>query len=129
MSFNPEKFTIKSREAVQGAQSLAESKGHRQLVALHLLQALVAESDGVPRAVLQKIGVNFPQLTKMIDSEIGRLPSSSGSNVPLQGSPEIMQVFDAAQKLTTQMQDSFVSTEHLFLHWLRSTARRRSCSP
>jgi ATP-dependent Clp protease ATP-binding subunit ClpB len=115
MSFNPEKFTIKSREAVQGAQSLAESKGHRQLVALHLLQALVAESDGVPRAVLQKIGVNFPQLTKMIDSEIGRLPSSSGSNVPLQGSPEIMQVFDAAQKLTTQMQDSFVSTEHLFL--------------
>ena len=115
MSFNPEKFTIKSREAVQTAQSLAESKGHRQLVALHLLQALVAETDGVPRALLQKIGVNFAQLTKMIDSEIGRLPSSSGSNVPLQGSPEIMQVFDAAQKLATQMQDSFVSTEHLFL--------------
>jgi ATP-dependent Clp protease ATP-binding subunit ClpB len=115
MSFNPEKFTIKSREAIQGAQSLAESKGHRQLVALHLLHALVTESDGVPRAVLQKIGVNFAQLTKMLDSEIGRLPSSSGSNVPLQGSPEIMQVFDAAQKLTTQMQDSFVSTEHLFL--------------
>ena len=115
MSFNPEKFTIKSREAVQAAQSLAESKGHRQLVALHLLQALVDETDGVPRALLQKIGVNFAQLTKMLDSEIGRLPSSSGSNVPLQGSPEIMQVFDAAQKLATQMQDSFVSTEHLFL--------------
>ncbi len=115
MAFRPEKFTVKSQEAVQAAQQYAESKGHRQLVPLHLLHALLAEADGVPRALLQKIGVNFAQLTKMLDSELGRLPSSSGSNVPLQGSSEIMQVFDAAQKLATQMQDSFVSTEHLFL--------------
>ena len=115
MAFRPEKFTVKSQEAVQAAQQYAESKGHRQLVPLHLLHALLAEADGVPRALLQKIGVNFAQLMKMLDSELGRLPSSSGSNVPLQGSSEIMQVFDAAQKLATQMQDSFVSTEHLFL--------------
>ncbi len=115
MAFRPEKFTVKSQEAVQAAQQYAESKGHRQLVPLHLLHALLAEADGVPRALLQKIGVNFAQLTKMLDTELGRLPSSSGSNVPLQGSSEIMQVFDAAQKLATQMQDSFVSTEHLFL--------------
>ena len=115
MSFRPDKFTVKSQEAVQTAQQFAESKGHRQLVPLHLLHALLAEADGVPRALLQKIGVNFAQLTKTLDSELGRLPSSSGSNVPLAGSSEIMQVFDAAQKFATQMQDSFVSTEHLFL--------------
>ena len=115
MSFRPDKFTVKSQEAVQAAQQFAESKGHRQLVPLHLLHALLAEADGVPRALLQKIGVNFAQLAKTLDSELSRLPSSSGSNVPLAGSSEIMQVFDAAQKLATQMQDSFVSTEHLFL--------------
>ena len=115
MSFRPDKFTVKSQEAVQAAQQYAESKGNRQLVPLHLLHALLAEPDGVPRALLQKIGVNFAQLTKTLDSELGRLPSSSGSNVPLSGSSEIMQVFDAAQKLATQMQDSFVSTEHLLL--------------
>ena len=115
MSFRPDKFTVKSQEAVQAAQQFAESKGHRQLVPLHLLHGLLAEADGVPRALLQKIGVNFAQLTKTLDSELSRLPSSSGSNVPLAGSSEIMQVFDAAQKLATQMQDSFVSTEHLFL--------------
>ncbi len=115
MSYRPDKFTVKSQEAVQAAQQYAESKGHRQLMPLHLLHALLAEADGVPRALLQKIGVNFAQLTKTLDSEMGRLPSSSGSNVPLAGSSEIMQVFDAAQKLATQMQDSFVSTEHLFL--------------
>ena len=115
MSFRPDKFTVKSQAAVQAAQQFAESKGHRQLVPLHLLHALLAEADGVTRALLQKIGVNFVQLTKTLDSELSRLPSSSGSNVPLAGSSEIMQVFDAAQKLATQMQDSFVSTEHLFL--------------
>ncbi len=115
MSFRPDKFTVKSQEAVQAAQQFAESKGHRQFLPLHLLHALLAEADGVPRALLQKIGVNFAQLTKTLDSELSRLPSSSGANVPLAGSSEIMQVFDAAQKLATQMQDSFVSTEHLFL--------------
>ena len=115
MAFRPDKFTVKSQEAVQAAQQFAESKGHRQLVPLHLLHGLLAETDGVPRALLQKIGVNFAQLTKTLDSELSRLPSSSGSNVPLAGSSEINQIFDAAQKLATQMQDSFVSTEHLFL--------------
>ena len=115
MSFRPDKFTVKSQEAVQAAQQYAESKGNRQLVPLHLLHALLAEPDGVTRALLQKIGVNFAQLSKTLDSELGRLPSSSGSNVPLSGSSEIMQVFDVAQKLATQMQDSFVSTEHLLL--------------
>jgi ATP-dependent Clp protease ATP-binding subunit ClpB len=115
MAFRADKLTVKSQEAVQAAQQIAENKGQRQLVPLHLLRALVDEADGVPRALLQKIGANYAQLTKMIDSEIGRLPSSSGSNMPVQGSSEIMQVFDAAQKLADQMKDSFVSTEHLFL--------------
>ncbi len=115
MAFRPDKLTVKSQEAVQAAQQIAENKGQRQLVPLHLLRALVDEADGVPRALLQKIGVNYQQLSRMIDSEIGRLPSSSGSNMPVQGSSEIMQVFDAAQKLADQMKDSFVSTEHLFL--------------
>jgi len=114
MAFRPDKLTVKSQEAVQAAQQIAENKGQRQLVPLHLLRALVDEPDGVPRALLQKIGANYQQLSRMIDSEIGRLPSASGSNMPVQGSPEIMQVFDAAQKQADQMKDSFVSTEHLF---------------
>ncbi|AMV17231.1 ATP-dependent chaperone ClpB [Planctomyces sp. SH-PL14] len=115
MAFRPDKLTVKSQEAVQAAQHLAETKGNRQLVPLHLLRTLLDEPDSVPRALLQKIGANYAQLSKMIDSEIGRLPSSSGSNISLQGSSEIMQVFDAAQKIADQMKDSFVSTEHLFL--------------
>ena len=65
MSLNPEKLTVKSREAVQRAHSLAEESGHPQLVPLHLLKSLLDEVDGIPRAILQKIGVNVQQLQSM----------------------------------------------------------------
>ncbi len=49
MAFRPEKLTVKAQEAVQQAQAIAEDAGNRQLVPLHLLQALLSEPDGVPR--------------------------------------------------------------------------------
>jgi ATP-dependent Clp protease ATP-binding subunit ClpB len=110
-----DKFTVKAQEAVQSAQQLAESGGHRQLVPLHLLKGLVDEPEGIVRPLLQKIGVNVNQLSSLIDSELKRLPSSSGSNIGLSASSEIGRVFEAAQKQADQMKDSFVSTEHLLL--------------
>lgn len=115
MAFRPEKLTVKSQEAVQQAQSLAEERHHRQITALHLLKALIEEPDGVPRAILQKIGADVRQLTGVVDGELNRMPASTGSNVPVQPAPEIMQVFETAQRLADSMQDQFVSTEHLFL--------------
>ncbi len=115
MVFRPEKLTVKAQEAVQRAQSLAEEAGQRQLVPLHLLQSLIAEPEGVPRTVLQKIGVGVGALESMVTSELSRLPKSTGSNMDLTASREMMQVFDEAQKQADAMQDEFVSTEHLFL--------------
>ena len=115
MAFRFDKLTVKAQEAVQLAQQNAEKAGHRSLAPLHLLQALLSETDGVVRPLVQKIGANFNQLTGMVDSELKRLPSSTGSNLQVGGSSELMQVFDAAQKLADQMKDSFVSTEHLLL--------------
>ncbi|MGE4002304.1 MAG: ATP-dependent chaperone ClpB, partial [Planctomycetaceae bacterium] len=77
--------------------------------------ALLMESDGVPRAILQKIGAEVTQIQKLVDSELGRLPSSSGSNMEIGASPDLMKVFDEAHKLADSMHDQFVSTEHLFL--------------
>jgi ATP-dependent Clp protease ATP-binding subunit ClpB len=110
-----DQYTVKAQEAVQSAQQIAESAGHRSLVPLHLLKALVDETDGIVRPLLQKIGVNVGQLSSLIDSELKRLPSSSGSNIGLSASSEINQVFEAAQKQADQMKDSFVSTEHLLI--------------
>ena len=113
--FRPDKMTAKAQEAVQTAHGIAKEAGHRQLAPLHLLKALLQEPDGIPRAVLAKIGTNTRQLTTQVDSELGRLPSSTGSNMEIGGSRELGQVFDEAQKTADSMQDQFVSTEHLLL--------------
>ena len=46
MAFRFDKLTVKSQEAVQQAQSEAESLGHQQLQPLHLLKALLVEEQG-----------------------------------------------------------------------------------
>ncbi|MEZ6057145.1 MAG: ATP-dependent chaperone ClpB [Planctomycetaceae bacterium] len=115
MALRMDKLTVKGQEAVQKGHSLAESAGHRQLTPLHLLAGLLAESDGIPRAILGKIGVNLGQLNSQVEGELKRLPSSSGSNVDIAPSREFIQVADAAQKLADSMGDQFVSTEHLLI--------------
>ncbi len=113
--FRPEKLTSKAREAVQSAHELAQGAGHRQLVPMHLLKTLLIESDGIPRAVLTKLGTDVRQLTAQVDSELARLPSSTGSNLDVAASRELGQVFDEADQLATGLQDEFVSTETLLL--------------
>jgi ATP-dependent Clp protease ATP-binding subunit ClpB len=115
MAFRIDKLTVKAQEAVQQAHALASEKGNGQIQPLHLLASLLAEGEGIPRAILQKLGVNARQLESQIDGELGRLPSSSGSNIEPSGSRELMQVLEAAQKQADSMQDQFVSTEHLLI--------------
>lgn len=115
MAIHFDKFTAKAQTAVQNAHSLAQEKQNRQLLPIHLLQALLQETDGIPRAILTKMGTNYSKLEKMISSEIDRLPSSTGSNLEIAPSRETTQVFEDAQKTASSMGDQFVSTEHLFL--------------
>ncbi len=115
MAFRFDKLTVKAQEAVQRAQHVAEERNHQQLTPLHLLLALVEEEEGIVRPLLQKIGVNLQQLRSMINSELGRLPRVTGPAAQLTASPQIMEVFNAAQNRADQMKDAYVSTEHLLL--------------
>ncbi len=115
MAIRLDQFTTKAQEAVQNAHSIAQEKGHRQLTPLHFLKALLSESEGIPRAILEKMGANVSQIQKMVESELDRLPSSTGSNLEIGPSSEAVQIFEDAQKTASSMQDQYVSTEHLFL--------------
>ena len=114
MAFRFDKLTIKAQEAVQRAQNIAADAGNPQIEPLHLLAALVEESDGVVQPLLDRIGANQSQLRQIITSEQGHLPKSTGG-APPQLSPDLNQVFEAAQVQAGSMQDEFVSTEHLLL--------------
>jgi ATP-dependent Clp protease ATP-binding subunit ClpB len=115
MAFDPRKLTVKAGEAIQRAQELAEQKQHRILRPLHLLKSLLEEQDGLVKPLLQKMGVPVPQLQRMIDSELGRLPQSTGSQEPVGAGPEAMKVLNAAKKQADGMGDEYTSTEHLLI--------------
>ena len=114
MAFRFDKLTLKAQEAVQRAQETAADAGNPQIEPLHLLSALLAEQDGIVRPVLEKMGANVGQLSQMVESELGRLPKSSGGAPPGLGN-ELTQVFETAQAEAEAMKDEFVSTEHLLL--------------
>ncbi|HIE98099.1 MAG: ATP-dependent chaperone ClpB [Fuerstiella sp.] len=115
MAFNPEKLTVKAGQALRHAQELAEENSHRILRPLHILKALLDEDQGIMKPLLQRVGVNVGQLASMVDSEIDRLPQSTGSDEPVSAGPEAVKVLNAADKQARDMGDEYTSTEHLLL--------------
>ena len=95
MAFRFDKFTIKAQEAVQSAVELAGGRSNPQVTPVHLVQALVAERDGIVRPLLEKIGVDRSQLERIIEAELSHLPKVSGGAQP-QPDQELLKVFEAA---------------------------------
>jgi ATP-dependent Clp protease ATP-binding subunit ClpB len=122
MPFRFDKLTLKAQEAVQRAQELAAQAGNPQIESLHLLGALLGETDGVVRPLLDAVGVNVPQLKQMVDAELSHLPKASGGAPPQVGN-ELSKVLDASQGIATELKDEFVSTEHLLLALARTKSK------
>jgi ATP-dependent Clp protease ATP-binding subunit ClpB len=125
MPFRFDTFTIKSQEAVQGAIDLAATRGNPQVTPVHLLHALIAERDGIVRPLFEKIGVDRPQLERIIDAELSHLPKVSGGTQP-QPDQELMKIFEAATAESHAMKDEFVSTDHLLLALAKSPSKARN---
>ena len=115
MTFRFDKLTVRAQNAVQRAQHLAEEKSHQQLQPLHLLKSLLDEEQGIIRPLFDRIGVNISQVQAMVDAELDRIPKVTGSGRQVALSPTTLKVLEQAQTQADQMQDSFVSTEHLLL--------------
>lgn len=111
------RFTIKAQEALQNAQDLASQKNHGELKALHLLFALVQDSQSLVQPVLIRSGINLDKFNEELEAKLDGLPRIiSGSNIgQLYLSQEVMRVIDQAAKLASQQKDEFVSCEHLLL--------------
>ncbi|MEW6427834.1 MAG: ATP-dependent chaperone ClpB [Thermodesulfobacteriota bacterium] len=111
-----DKFTHKSQQALQNAQSLAMRLGHQELRPEHLIRALLDESDGVVVPVLQKMGGTPAQAAAAIDALLQRLPKVSGGGAgQVYGSAQLQKLLDGAFRIASSMQDEYVSQEHLFL--------------
>jgi ATP-dependent Clp protease ATP-binding subunit ClpB len=108
-----DKLTVKAQEAVVRAQELAQQHDNPEILPLHLLAALLAETGGVVVPVLQKVGANVPRIQEQVRAELDRLPKATGSQLGM--SRSLNDVFAQAQKEADRLKDEYISTEHLLL--------------
>jgi hypothetical protein len=95
MALDPNKFTRKTGEALQAAQSLARERNHTQVTPEHLLGALLGQPESVVLPVLERLGVAPKALVDRVDDAIGALPQVYGQTTQTaQLSPDAYQVLE-----------------------------------
>ncbi len=114
------KLTNKSQEALINAQMLAQDHGQQQIEALHILAALIQQSESIVRPIVEKMGIDPSMLEKEVLSEIDKLPKISsgmmtGNIGTVQGTAEVAMIMEQAKKEADKLGDEFISTEHIFL--------------
>ena len=111
-----DKFTIKSQELIQNAQSMASENNNQQIEPEHLLLAMLNEPEGIARAMLNKLGVSSDDVSRGLLATIDKFPKVSGATVgDAFISPRTKGVLDAAFTEAAKMKDQYVSIEHIFL--------------
>ena len=108
-----DRLTLKSQEAIQAAQALAESLEHPQLEPEHLLDALIAQQEGLVQPLLRKLGAQPDALRAELRKHFGSLPKVRGGQLGL--SPRLDAVLRQAQSEADGFKDDYISTEHLLL--------------
>ncbi|HEY3727231.1 MAG TPA: ATP-dependent chaperone ClpB [Solirubrobacteraceae bacterium] len=114
----PDRFTIKSQEALQAAQGLADERRNPQTTPEHLLAVLLEQDGGVVVPVLRKLGVEPGAVRQSLGAALEALPklaTSGGREEPAGGSGELVQTLRAAESEMRDLHDEYVSTEHLLL--------------
>ncbi len=115
---NAQKFTQKSLEAIQSAQSIALQHQNQQIEQLHLLAALLTQEGGLIPQLLKKMGITVESLEAAVNAELDKLPGVSGSGREANKyyiSRAVDNALNGAETLADSMKDDFVSVEHLFL--------------
>src|ERR1700733_2667908 len=111
----PDKFTQKMQEALQAAQDVASQFGQQEISNEHFLLALLDQTDGVTRPLLEKMGVAIADLQGRLRQELERRPKVQGGNVDQRIGNELRATIDAAEKEMAKLKDEFLSAEHYLL--------------
>lgn len=119
MSLN--NLTIKSQEALQTAQQIAQNFGQQQLENEHIFKAILEIDATVTPFILKKVNVNIDMFQKMLDQTIQGFPKVTGAEVMF--SREASSTVNEATTLAKKMNDDFVSIEHIILAIFKSKSK------
>ncbi|MET1002138.1 MAG: AAA family ATPase, partial [Acidimicrobiia bacterium] len=116
MPLDPNKFTRKTQEALSAAQTAARAAGNTEVSSLHVLRGLLDQPEGVVSGVMERIGVDVAGVRRRVDEELGRQPRVTGATVrDATLAAEAFRLLEEADKERTQLDDEFLSTEHVLL--------------
>lgn len=110
-------FTTKAREAIRQAHELAVERGQNHVNPFHLMTALVIQEDGIVSSILDKLQVDTALLTDSLFDTI-EAPEATQTLSPsyqMYLAPELAQIIEYSTRIASDLNDEFVSTEHLFL--------------
>ena len=110
------KFTRKSQEALSEAVRRATTAGNPHVESLHLLAALVSQDEGVAQPLLRAVGADPAAVLQATEGMIARLPKAAGATVSAPDTSRPLQLtLDTAAKQARELDDEYVSTEHLLV--------------
>ncbi len=119
MNFN--NFTIKSQEAIQQAQQLAQEMGHQQIENEHIFKAITMVDENVTPFLLKKLNINVNLFNQILDKSLESFPKVSGGDIML--SREASKTVNEASTIAKKMEDEYVSIEHLILAIFKSSSK------
>ena len=111
MNFN--NYTIKSQEAIQRAQQLAQGLGQQDIQVEHIFKGIQEVDNNVLPFILKKLQVNTTTLNQVVEKALASYPKVQGGQMSL--SRVAGEVLTEASNIAKKMNDEYVSVEHLLL--------------
>jgi ATP-dependent Clp protease ATP-binding subunit ClpB len=108
-----DRLTVKSRDALAAAETLARRSGHQEVTSLHVLVALLQQEQGLTAPLLERAGVSVATLRADTEQALQRRPRVSGADTYI--GQELKQLLDRSFEQADQLKDDYISTEHLVL--------------
>ncbi len=115
MSINIEKFTDKSKQAIENAINIARENKNGIVEPVHLLGALLNQEETAIKPILQNLDINIGDLIEDINTKISKLPTLTKEDSMPRLSQELAKILDTATKEAGKLGDEYVSTEHLLI--------------
>jgi len=111
---SPDRLTVKAAEALQAAAATARQRGHAEIHGVHLLDALLAQEEGIVVPILQKLEVPVGLVQERAREALERMARVEGGADPGLAR-DLRHAMDVAESAAQKLGDEYVSTEHLLL--------------
>jgi ATP-dependent Clp protease ATP-binding subunit ClpB len=112
---NPERLTVRSREALLRAQNLARQQGHQHLEAEHLVSGLFEDPEGMAVALAKKVGADLARIGGDLEQQLRSQPRVSGGGGELYIGQTLRRLFEEAEKAASKLKDEYISAEHFLI--------------